>query len=428
MSGAPVVTWRIILCDNTGRYISILDGIAQDVEAEFTLNRAAMLAFNVPSEHPYVSTVKGTDNLPYLSVGKRSVKAYRKVGTAAGGWSLVFAGRVWSLEDSGDEDTCRTQVTCYDPLKILEKRLVRTHLGEYWKASQWWADTDAVQIPPSDQLWHSGQGGGSKIIKNMIERSRKFGGMPPGGTSTGDEMSPVHISTGTFGVWPTAGWEETPPMTLTTDPGSYIMPYIIQICNTGTCDLVVEYRDAYDRGVFIQLGAKKRVGRPDLWKTVKLSYAKAPFSAVTFNRAQTMDDVANYIHLWGKKASGQKGIAEDTASQDEHTGYLVMEVAENLSDIMHEAFLQKLADMRLKLQKDPRDMVSVTPTPEGAPLPWTDYYLGDTIGVEASENTTHPVTRQTVSGAQRVYRIKIRVDNDIGEIVDELTVSPQDAE
>jgi hypothetical protein len=331
---------------------------------------------------------------------------------------LKFAGRVWSLEDQGDGDTCRKQVTCFDPLKILEKRVVRDHDGAYWKACNWWkpgGDT-AIQTP---LLKDSGVSG-SKIIKELIDRSRKFGGMPPGGSSTGSNMSPVHIETGNYDEWPSEDWEETVGFDYQTEPGSYVMPHIVQICNTGTVDLKMRYLDVFD-GVFLHLGSVARLGSET---DVTLAYAATPFTASSFNRTQALDDLANYIDLVGKKRAGNFGISLDATSQ---LDYLVMEAVENLTDITNTDVLQFLSDLRLKMQKEPRDMVSVVPTPEASPVPWDDYYLGDTIIVTAA-TTPFPVTRQTVEGRQRVYGIEVTLDNDFGEYVSNLVVSQQDAE
>jgi hypothetical protein len=414
------ITWRIVLCTNFGEPISMLDGIARDVTAQFTMNRAGMVTFNVPSDHPLVNEVF-SDGLPYLVAGHRAVKAYRKVGEGAGGWDLKFAGRVWSLEDQGDGDSVRTQVTCFDPLKILEKRVVRDHDGAYWRQSRWFYPPTALQAP---LLKDSGISG-SKIIKELIDRSRKFAGMPPGGSSTGSNMSPVHIETGNYDEWPSETWAETQGFDYQTEPGSYVMPHIIQICNTGTVDLQPRYLDVFD-GVFLHLGSTARLGS-DKTGSVTLAYAATPFTASTFDRTQSLDDLANYIDLIGKKRTGNYGLAYDTASMDEVTGYLVFEAVENMSDITNKDALQFLADLRLKMQKEPRDMVTVVPTPEASPLPWDDYYLGDTISIRAA-TTPYPVTRQTVEGAQRVYGIQVTLDNDFGEFVSQLIVSPQDAE
>ena len=439
MASTPIVQWRFVLCTNMGVPISLIDGVAADMELEFRLNRPGMATFSVPSEDPRVNLVFGSDNRPYLCVRYRALKAYRKVGEDPGGWSLKFAGRVWSLEDHGDGDTVRTMVTCYDPLKILEKRVVRTgpdangnNGGRYDIPVQWYTNDEPSPGEQGDvDIEVSGESG-SKVIKDMIERTRRYGGLAGTEDNAGQlaaaglEDAPVHIETGLYGwVNRNSTWEITPPVTLTYDPGTYVLPSIIQICNTMTVDLVPTYLDVQN-GVFLRIGAKPYYGH-DRRNQVILAYAASPYTASEFVRTQSMDSMANMVHLYGKKAPyGQSGFDYDSVSQDEQH-FLVMEQVENLSGITNQKLLNQLATMRVHFQKRPRDIITVVPTPEGSPLPWDDYYVGDLVTIQASENISYPVTREHVEGVQRVYGIRVSIDNDFGEYVSEMIVSPDES-
>src|SRR5581483_9775610 len=241
------VQWRLVLCSNEwhgdhfeSHYLSILDGIATGIQLTFGMNRSAELTFNVPSEDPRVNLQYSVDGLPYLSCGLRAVKAYRRVGDGPGGWELKFAGRVWSLEDHGDGDTVQTMVTCYDPLKILEKRAVRDKNGLYFpnpgagstfNQIKFWRSVDAVQPPDTGDggvhdIGDSGDFGGSYIIKSLITRTIKYGNGNPGGPY--DPKAQCHIDTG-------GDWAETAPLTRTFDTGATIMDALAQIFNTLTC-------------------------------------------------------------------------------------------------------------------------------------------------------------------------------------------------
>lgn len=418
----PVIQWRIVLCNNDGHYISLLDGIASGIELDYRMNRPARLTFSVPSEDPRVN-ILGTDNLPYLAIGVRSVKAYRKVGTGAGNWILKFAGRVWSLEDHGDGDTVRTMVTCYDPLKGLEKRMVRNKNGRYAPAqARWWnsAVYPAViqsRIMVNGQLEiGTGEDGtsGAHIIKEMIRRTKKYGGQNETLPDLPAENAPIHIDTG-------GGFEVTAGMSVTFDQ-EYILPAIIRICDTLTVDLVQTYLDVFN-GVFLRLGARARSGT-NKQGTVIFAYAAAPYSAREYIRTQSLEQMANYVHLFGKtKHNKDSATAVNVPSQNK---YLVMESVETIPDVEHVEHLQMLADMQVAMRKDPRDLISVVPTPEDSPVPWNDYWIGDTVSVSAA-NSPFPVTRQTVEGVQRIYGVTITLDDDYGEYVSELIVSPADA-
>ena len=352
------------------------------------------------------------DGRPFLDVGKRSVKAYRKVGTGAGNWELKFAGNIWSLEDSGDGDTVSTMVTCYNPLKFLEKRVCRNHNGTYWPEQvRFW--NSAVY---EDAAGTNEDGGdGAQIIRKLILRTKRWGGTfaRPGDPIPKAEAAPIHIDLG-------GKWEETPGISMTLDQ-EYIMDAIQRITDTQTCDLWQKPLDVFN-GVFLRLGARKRLGsaRED---SVEFVYASTPYSAREYSRSKTLDDLANYVHFLGKTGKNPTyGLKENAKSQ---TDYVVLEAIETVPGVEAEEHLQFLAEMACALRKDPRDLVTIVPTPEESPVPWNDYWLGDTVMVAAA-STPFPVTRQAVEGVQRIYGIQITVDDDFGEYVSQLIVSPQE--
>ena len=453
MPDNPPIDWRFVLCADvyapdstyslTGwetHNISMLSGLASQVELTFTLNRAGMLTFTVPSEDPRINGLCDIDGLPMLCTGKRAVKAYRRVGNS-GPWVLRFAGRVWSLQDHGDGDTVQTQVTCYDPLKILEKRICRDVQGCYvpglanpptsdnvWgqpsfcspdRQVQFWRDADCNPAMRNEgdggahDYGQDGQHGGSWIIKSLIFRTTVFGGANPGGSQPPPIVSNpeghCHIDLG--GIW-----MDTTPMSITFDQ-KYVMDAIVQICDTGLVDLNVEYLDVFN-GVFVRLGATDRTGTDT---DVHFAYAADPDNASEYSRSESLDTTANYIDVFAKKVKGWNAVKKDDTSIE---NYLLMEDISSLSDIEHPNLLGKIANMALQMRKDPRNIVQVVPTPESNPLPFDDYYIGDTVHVDAGTDP-YPVTRETISGVQRIYQLKVTLDDDFGEYVSEMVVSPQ---
>jgi hypothetical protein len=442
----PVIDWRFVLCDNryiggpfkySSEPIAILDGIAADMAMEFKLNRSCMATFSVPSEYTSVNKIWGPDGLPYLSVGKRALKCYRQVGGPGNPWKLKFAGRVWSLGDDGDTDSVRTSVSCYDPLKICEKRVIRqaknykdptdsdavntTLGGTFWPDPVIWHDTAAdttIQTPLKS--WEDGSTMG-KIILDCLDRTRRFGGTDGGPANAGDvTLAPLHIQ-GKYNSF----YDKTTHAYPYQSDQAMIMDAIVQITNTGLCDLDISFLDNHD-AIFIQIICRDRVGTD---KDITLSYASAPNTAMEYHRTQALDDMANYIGVMPKTQTGPLISKTDATSKQD---YLVMEAVESLTDVTHRDVVKKLASMELHMRKDPRDLVTVVPTPENSPAPWGNnsaqddgYYLGDTINVEAAD-IPYPVTRETVVGRQRVYGFKLTIDNDFGEWVSQLLVSNSD--
>lgn len=384
---APV-DWRFSVVGKVSgnwRKITMLTGLAQDIELLWQLNRSTMLSFSVPSEDPRVNILH-TDGHPFLDIGRRWVLGWRKapaaLGDSPGGWELKYAGRVWTVQDTADGTTGRTMVTCFDALKHTERRIARAADGTFRKQIKFWA------VP------------GTTIAKALIDRTQTYAGtcrIDTGGTWTASSVI-------------TAAYDQ-----------AYVMPSIINITNTGTFDLDVAYLDGAVDGNFMQLGGKPRLGadRPN----VILGYGAPPRRATGFDRTLSLDNLANSITLFGKSSQGKIVTAEDTASQDE---FDVFEDVSVISDIETKELLQLLADEELFLRKGPNDMISIKPTPENAPRFFDEYFLGDTIAVRASlrnDASPYPVTRDTVNGVQRVYGAKLKVDDGYGEYVDELIVS-----
>jgi hypothetical protein len=438
VSNLPV-EWRLVLCDlkkvgETGdRYrsheISMLDGIASGIQVTYMKNRAAMLSFTVPSEDARVNIIH-TDDEPYLTVGKRAVKGYRRVGPGPGGWELRFAGRVWSLEDHGDGDTVQTAVTCFDPLKILEKRVVRASDGSYDKQVGWF-DPVATGYTVTSGVDDGGMGwgGGAKIIREAIERTRDFGSMGPDDwplyPSGIDQIAPVHIDVSGF-------WQATAGQSITCDQ-MYVMELIDKVTSTMTVDLNPtgdwgpgSYVDALD-AVYMKLGAVEKLGS-DKTATVSFNYAVDPFTAEEYGRTKSLEQMANFIHLGGKSFNLQDPGVVDPVFKDQTSmdDYLVMEAIETISDVEQPSHLRALARMELALRKDPRDLITIRPTPEDSPLPFDDYWLGDTVTVQAA-SSPFPVTRETIDGVVRLYGFTITLDDDYGEHVTEMVISPQGA-
>jgi hypothetical protein len=291
--------------------------------------------------------------------------------------------------------------------------------GKYWPDPVIWHDPDAdttLQTPLASYEDGSTMG---KIILDMLDRTRQFGADADGSDV---DAAPIHME----GKYNSTFDKTTHAYAYQSDQ-AMIMDAIVQITNTGLCDLDIEFLDNHD-AIFTRVTCRDRLGSD---KDITLAYATSPNTASEYHRTQSLDDMANYLGFTGKKQTNGLVTRGDGTSQN---AYLVMEAIENLTDIQDTNAVKKIGNMELHMRKDPRDLVTVVPTPEGSPAPWgkniaqTDgYYLGDTILVAAAD-TPYPVTRETVEGRQRVYGFTVTIDNDFGEYVSQLVVSAQDAQ
>lgn len=391
MASALPVYWRLVLCDLYGVPLSLITGIASNIELQYTLNRPAMLSFDVPSEDSAVNNLYSTSGLPWLHAGDRIIKAFRKSDASEpGGWELEFVGRVWTTEDQGDGDACRTMVTCYDPLYDLIKRIVRRKDGTFLK------DATFYGVP------------GSTAIKRMIDRTNTYGVRPTFIATAGDDV----------------GWDATAVITKDFQQ-AMILPSMIEIMDSATVDIYTRYVNfkSVDHSTwptYAHVGAAARVGQ-DRPHTV-IGYAGPPRNATGFNRTMTMETFANDITGWGKSAKGHEAHETDTTSIEQYGAF---EDAMVLTDVEYAEFVDDLINEELVLRKLPRDIVSFQPQPESAQSPFSEFALGDTIMVNAAL-APNPVTRQQVEGLQRIYGFTLQIDDDYGEHVSSLSVSRDD--
>lgn len=390
--GSPIYApteWRFsVLGPVLGNWkkITILSSLADEVELLYQLNRPTMLTFSVPSDNPQVNILH-TDGLPFITVGPRWVLGWRKspssLAPTPGGWELKFAGRIWAVQDQGDGTTSRTMVTCFDPLKHLEKRIIRAADGTYRKQIKFWGSEGAT---------------GTSVIKTLIDRTQTFKGTCRIDTAGGH-------------------WVDTGEATVAVDQG-YVWTTVQNLTDTGGVDLDPTPLDGSD-GDFLQLGGCPRLGS-DKPNTV-IGYAAPPRRATNFDRTTTLDNLANYVGLFGKSSKGFLVEQEDTDSQDLYDTFEEVSV---ISDVENKELLTLLAEEEIFLRKDPYDLVSITPTPEDSPRFFNEYFLGDTITVKASTQP-FPDTRATLNALQRVYGARINLDPEYGEHVTDLIVSSQ---
>lgn len=380
MANVPPVFWRFVICDLAGRPITSLSAYSSTKHLSFPLNNPASITFTVPSDSPQVSILH-TDGEPYLSVGNRVLKAWRRVANEDT-WTLRFCGIVWTLQDDGDGDTSKTAVTAFDPFQILTKRWVRNAVGKVYK-------TVVFNDVPAQT-----------IAKQMVDRTIEYGG-----------ACGISTDLGTFTTAPgqTAAYDQ-----------AFIAPSLITLCSTGTLDVAFDPVNRTD-GILCAMSAMPRRGQDR--ENVVISYAAPGRSAYKMNRLVTMDTFANDIRLWGGHTTGHLARQQDATSIAKYHRY---EDGQVLTDVQTPGLVDDLAIEELALRKDPRDLLTLLPTPELAPMPFRDFFLGDSVQVYMGVGTDQnpPQTRQAIAGLQRVYGISIDVDDDGVERVSGLDLSP----
>lgn len=377
-SFTPGTEWRLVICTAAGLPISVISGVAHTKQIIAQLNRPMQASFIVPADDPRINTIYGPDGRPFLWPGIRTIKWYRKEADA---WVLRFNGYVWSInpaERDPDSSVVDVQVTCFDPLQRLMKRVCRDSTGGF---------ADTVKFTSV---------AGTTIAKTLVDRTISYRG-------------PVGIETsGHFDT-------RTAPQTVTYDQ-AFVGQAIVDLCDTMTMDVIFQPVDRTD-GILAVMSAVAERGhdRPG----AIFGYDLPPHSAVAFNRTVTMDDFANDITLFtGPTTTGKKEYSSHRTNGASAAEYGWYEDAQVLTDVTDQTLLDALADTAIQLRKVPRDVVGFRPIPEKSPSPWINWWLGDTVRFQASNQTG-----AAVAGSLRIYGATIDITDNGYENVSELLVS-----
>lgn len=374
--------WRLVLGDILGRPISMLSSFAFEKELEFILNRPARCSFTVPAEEPLVNIVH-TDGEPYLSCGNRTIKAYRREGN--GKWVLRFAGIVMQVEEQGDPDRATIAVTAFDPLLLLSHRPVRRENGDGKRVVRFANEAGAL------------------IAKALVQRTNQYDGISGA------------VATGSFDAGST-------PQTLDFEQTT-VGDALVSMTDTGTLDLVFAPLDRTD-GILARMSAISKRGK-DKSSSVVFAYGLAPYNVTNWSRTRNTDQMANDITLVGGKSNHLLFSAEATASVTKYHRYNDIMT---LTDVTQQEFVDALGTELIALRKKPREIIAIEPTPERAPQPFTDYFLGDIVKVKCEVKPALPTgSHQIINGVQRIYGLLIQVDDNGYEKVGQLVCSPDRA-
>ena len=390
-----LVQWRLMLCDLNGVAIANLTRIARDKQLTYTLNRASSCSFHVPSDHALVNTLH-TDGYPLLEAKMRTIKAYRYeggsfddgtfgygsaygadaygAGSYAGGalstgsYVLRFAGTVDVIEDTARGDEPRTTVTCFDPLKHLERRLCRDSGG----------GTSEVAFD-GDQ---SGQ-----IVRILIDRANVLGatGVATDGslaTTTGRVMSFTHKS---------------------------IAAVITELADSDF-DLYLAPVERFD-GILCTLHVYVSFGndRPD----VIFGWDSSPGSATGVTRVRDGTELANVV-----VSAGGSGLNLEKVDATSIGLYRRHEVVSNYADTTDMGFLNAMGDSEIGVRKHLRERITMELAQGRAAEPFSHFYLGDTVRTRASSRLRGGFTR-----SDRIYAFTVTVDDDGSERLSSVTLA-----
>jgi hypothetical protein len=375
-----VATWGFVLTDiSTGAELADITGAVLTAKIAPRLNRPLTVQLELPADDPDIRAA-AADGDPNLTVGTRSVKAYRNGVLRA---NVI----VWQLSYSGDADTARVSVTGYDPLVQLRRRPARDATGDF----------------SNPEFGDSTEAG--DLVKGIVDNTIVWEGDLLIDTDAGTCDASTALG-GNLGGWP-----------------MMIFDLLTTVTDTGVVDVVLEPLDG-TAGKLAVLNAVDTWGE-DRTASVSFDYATGDYSVAEARRIVDMDDMANKLWMYlGPKIDIQhwRGniTGHDAASTAKYGVYMDIHIYDSGQENASRDLFQQLWATELQLRKVPAELLYVTPQTGRAADPFDDYGIGDLVTLNLGDVFGPPIT-----GVQRIYGFDCDVDADGVERVSELIVSAQ---
>lgn len=379
--------WRYILTDMDTVPIVDLEKHARSRSIEYALNQKVTIAGLVNSDSPLINGTH-TDGFPLLTEGNRLLYAFRRDydgdPVANDPWTCRASGIVLELTDNGGENDAQTSFVALDPWQYLYS-LPLVNPDHPFDGTY---DVTYAATPLNDIV--------VDLLTNIGFYTTNLGG-----------AAGIDLTGGTI--------ETLPAMTMKFQRETSIGECLDQCCAAG-CDIVLTpvYDPIGSPGILCALNIYASAGAE---KNIVFGWDKGPRSLVNDNRDIDGTVRQNNIrfHLRAETDNSEVTVtvtnAASVARFGDYWGTQYFPAAEQTDTI------QGYADSVFAEVSEDKRVVSLGPMPERSPEPFVDYYLGDTVKVEASKRL-----RATQSGFQRVAGFTVEVSDDALETVRDLRV------
>jgi hypothetical protein len=188
------------------------------------------------------------------------------------------------------------------------------------------------------------------------------------------------------------------------------------LCQTGSLDIVLEpvWDPVGNPGILWRLNIYAQAGADKPGSV--FAWGRAPFSLAGITRVEDGTLRANNEQLYTADVSHPVTLQTDSGSVTKYGQWWEQDV---LSDLTVDAATTAIAIERLRLAKNGKTTVSLSPFPERSPIPFMDYDRGDRVKVIAPKDLRKPI-----NGFCRIYGIPIQVGDDQIETISQLLTSP----
>lgn len=393
--------WRFIATDLQTNVVTWLDHIAMERQVARVLNAPGVFTCRLPSDNPEVNRLwdaPGTlyDTDPYIAEGVRLIYGFRRevLSPLTQVWTPRFSGLLLQTEDVAESDIARTRISAFDPWQYLYNRPVRNSSGD---------------LPGSDGLSFTATKA-NVIAASLLKWTIDADG--PCYIDAGATYSGTAFYTGTF--------TDCPLLDINFQQGMMVGEAWDQLVATGRIDIVLDaIFDPDNRpGYCVQMNTAPEWGssKPD----AIFGWNKAPRSLVGITNLHDGTRRANEIQYYRGQGGSPVTLQTDSFSEGKFGVYFAQQFFPGPDGALWTAAVEALAESELQLRKDGQQTVTISPSPERAPSPYTEYDIGDYVPVYSSN-----AMREALLGQQRVYGIPIDISDDALETVRQVLASTQ---
>lgn len=383
-----VIVAKLYALDSTE--LADISSIAFEKSMVCTLNGSRAYTIQAPAGHHLLSDVVSGDGYRNLRKGNRKLVVWEDD-------AVIFHGRIFDIERTGDGTQNLVSITAYDPLMELgfdsddrAGRPVRDDKGNF--------------ITP--KFVGNGTGGanvmsGPDLIQQVLNNS--LGTDDEGGAHPGEGPLPIDLVDGT--------WElDVPPaidlsVVDTMDWPVLCGDFIAQLAATGVVDIYLAPLDpavATDPYFMVVMSAVSSLGT-DKSGTVHFDYFTGDHNAAQCRHLESFSTINNKLydylgpryedlrHWAGNITPGSPGTTVDPSASRTLYGGQFMSIrifdsvgGENMSRPLYLA----LWNGEQRFRVEPRDLLYVTPAPDAKALfqPPGDYDVGDLVAINTGDD------------------------------------------
>lgn len=380
------VPWRFLITDLFGTSTCWADGLLTNRKITFNLNAACEIDCSIWPDNPRVNLL-APDGYRKVAQTNRLIYAFRREDPDPGHafpWVCRAAGIVMTPEDQGDPDVPLTTLAAYDPWKYLEARpFVR-------------ADSS---FPPAGGYIPGFAGlTGDQVVGNALLWT--INAEPPtvggtGGNGCFIDAGPLYGGTAFWGTTTPAVIETTAPSWIAIQQGASVADVWTEICNSGVLDIILYpiydpiNRPGYthDLAIYNVAGAD----RPDAifgWDQMRRS-----LKGIDRLHSAVPGDYFNKGVFFSGAGGFPSGPIAKPAQINDFLVYWTKQFSPTQPDVPIDGniVLQLLRQAMVQAKQGKRTL-TLDPTPERAPVPLNDYYLGDRVPVWATNRLRTPIT------------------------------------